>query len=237
MTDLEIKGFIPSSFLDWDGKIVSTIFLPYCNFLCPFCHNAGLIDHPQTYETISPERIKHHLLENRDFIDGLCITGGEPFLHKEQGLFEFIKSIKDLGFLVKMDTNGSDAEALGRALNEKLLDYVAMDIKAPLDERYQKLAGVKVDLNQIRQSIKIIRESGINYEFRVTVVPGLLDTAEIEAIAEVVAGSEKLVLQQFSPAIARDENLRSIKSYPSEKLVQLAENAKKFVPHTAVRGV
>jgi len=237
MTDLEIKGFIPSSFLDWDGKIVSTLFLPYCNFRCPFCHNAGLIDHPQTFETIFPERIKNHLLENRDFIDGLCITGGEPFLHKEQGLFEFIKNVKDLGFLVKMDTNGSDAEALSRALNEKLLDYVAMDIKAPLDERYQKLAGVKVDLSQIRQSIKIIRESGIHYEFRVTVVPGLLDTAEIEAIAEVVAGSEKLVLQQFSPAIARDENLRSIQPYISEKFTQLAENAKKFVPHTMVRGV
>lgn len=237
MTELQIKGFIPSSLLDWEGNIVSTLFLPDCNFRCPFCHNAGLIEHPQTYETIPTTRVINYLIENRDFLDGVCITGGEPFLHQARGLFEFMKEIKGLGFRIKIDTNGSDATALNRALQEKLLDYVAMDIKAPLDERYAQLAGVKTDLNQIKQSIKIIRESGVNYEFRITVVPKLLDQEEIGNIAETVAGAKKLALQQFSPKLAWDEDFKSLQPYSTEKMNQLAEQAKEFVPNTVLRGV
>ena len=237
MTELEIKGFIPSSLLDWEGKIVSTLFLPDCNFRCPFCHNAGLIEHPQSYETIPTRRVINYLLENRDFIDGICITGGEPFLHKESGLFEFMREVKALGFLIKIDTNGSNPVALSRALQEKLLDFVAMDIKAPLDERYPKLSGVNADLNLIRQSITLIKESGADYEFRVTVVPGLLDTAEIEAIAETIRGAKKLALQQFSPKLAWDDNFKSLQPYSAEKMAQLAETAKKYVPNTVIRGV
>lgn len=112
MENLQIKGFAESSFLDWDGKIVSTIHFPDCNFRCHFCHNAGLVNNPDQYETISHAHVLNFLIDRKDFIDGVCITGGEPTLHKDKGLIKFIEKIKSLGFLVKLDTNGSDPDCL-----------------------------------------------------------------------------------------------------------------------------
>jgi pyruvate formate lyase activating enzyme len=234
--DLEIKGFIETSFLDWDGKLVSTLFVPGCNFRCPFCHNSGLIERPQDYESIPFSRIEKFLVERRDFVDGICLTGGEPALHKGRGLLEFLRRVKKLGFLIKFDTNGSDPELLKKLLNDKLVDYVAMDIKAPLDERYHKLAGVKVDLDRIRQSIKIIMLGHVPYEFRVTVVPTLLDTGEVKEIARTLSGARRLVLQQFSASNAWDEAFRSIEPYPRQKLEEMVAASKKFVPNTSLRG-
>lgn len=235
--ELEIKGFLETSFLDWDGKVVSTLYLPFCNFRCPFCHNSGLIEFPQSYETIPLVRIQKFLVERRDFIDGICLTGGEPCLHKDRGLFEFMRQIKGLGFQIKLDTNGSDPECLKKAIEEKLIDCVAMDIKGPLDERYDRLSGVKTDLDKIRRSIKIIMESGIPYEFRVTVVPALLDAKDIEDVARTLAGAKKLVFQQFAPENAWDPALRSVKPYDKIIMKRLVEAAKIFVPNTTLRGV
>lgn len=236
MADLQIKGFIETSFLDWDGKIVSTLYVAGCNFRCPFCHNSGLIERPGDFETIALARIEGFLLEHKDFLDGICLTGGEPCLHKERGLFEFLRRIKALGFGIKFDTNGADPECLKKVIDEKLADYVAMDVKGPLDERYDRLSGIRTDLDKVKASIRIIRESGVPYEFRTTVAPTLLDTPDIEDIAKDIAGAEKLVLQQFVADHTWDESLRSLKPYPREKLDEMAAAARPHVANTLIRG-
>ncbi|MBU0671701.1 MAG: anaerobic ribonucleoside-triphosphate reductase activating protein [Candidatus Margulisbacteria bacterium] len=232
-----IKGFIETSFIDWDGKVVSTLFLPRCNFRCPFCHNAGLVESPQNYETIPLSRIENFLQEHRDFIDGICLTGGEPCLHVNAGLFEFLQRIKQLGFAIKLDTNGADPNCLKKIIDQRLVDYLAMDIKAPLDERYEKLAGVKIDLNKIKQSIELIRACGLPYEFRTTVVPTLLDNQDVAEIAEYLSGAKKFVLQQFVAENAWDDSLRGLKPYLKEEFDELIQVARKFIPQTLARGV
>ena len=236
MDELVIKGFIETSFLDWDGKIVSTLYVAGCNFRCPFCHNSGLIEKPRDYETIPLAHIEQFLLEHKDFLDGICLTGGEPCLHKNHGLFDFLKRVKDLEFQIKLDSNGTDPECLKRILNQKLVDYIAMDIKGPLDERYDRLSGVKTDLAKIKESIKIIRESAVPYEFRTTVVPELLDNKDVKDIAEYIAGAEKYVFQQFVAEHTWDENLRSVKPYLREKLEEMVRISKPYVTNTLIRG-
>ncbi|OGC04994.1 anaerobic ribonucleoside-triphosphate reductase activating protein [candidate division WOR-1 bacterium RIFOXYA12_FULL_43_27] len=234
--DLEIKGFIETSFLDWDGKVCSTLYVPHCNFHCPFCHNSGLIEDPKQYETIPAEKIEKYLLSHKDFIDGICLTGGEPCLHKNRGLFEFLRRIKDLGFGVKFDSNGTDPDCLKKVIEEKLADYIAMDIKGPLDERYDKLSGIKTDLTKIKESIKIIMGSGLPYEFRTTIVPGLLGGKEMEEIAKEIAGAKKFVLQQFVAKNCWDESFRDIKHYERKKLEELRDTIKPFVKKVLIRG-
>lgn len=235
--ELPIKGFIETSLLDWDGKIVSTLYVAGCNFRCPFCHNFGLIEKPQSYETIPQERIDKFLLERKDFIDGICLTGGEPCLYKDNGLFEFLRHIKQLGLKIKFDTNGTDPQCLKKALDENLLDYIAMDVKGPLDERYDKLSGIKTDLSQVTESVDVIKKSGVPYEFRMTVVPGLLERADVKAVARALAGAQKLILQQFSEKNCWDLSLRDVKPYAKEEFEAMAILAKEFVPNTFLRGV
>jgi pyruvate formate lyase activating enzyme len=235
--DLEIKGFIETSFLDWDGRVVSTLFVPLCNFRCPFCHNLDLIENPQKYETIPYRRIEKYLIDHKDFIDGICLTGGEPALHRDQGLFDFMRKIKKLGLQIKFDTNGTDPDLLKKILGEKLIDYIAMDIKGPLDERYEKLSGAKADLGKIKQSIEVIMQSGIPYEFRTTVAPTLLYNKDIGDIAKSIRGAKKFVLQQFVAENCRDQSLKSLKPYSGEELEKMAEASRKFVSNTFIRGV
>ncbi len=233
---MEIKGFRETSFLDWDGKIVSVIYLPYCNFRCAFCHNEGLIISPQQYEEISPERIKKYLLEHQDFIDGICVTGGEPSLHKDQGLYDFLREIKNMGFLVKVDTNGADPKFLNELMDKKLVDYIAMDIKAPLNEKYAELAGEKVNLSDIQESIRILLPAKVSYEFRTTVAPAL-SIEDIGLIAKELRGAQKWVLQQFSPENCLDENYRKLKPYPKEKLEEMQKIAGQYINNVSLRGV
>lgn len=236
MKELEIRGLIETSFLDWDGKIVATIYVPRCNFRCPFCHNSGLIENPEQYEVFSLDKITDLLLKHKDFLDGVCLTGGEPCLHSNRGLFGFIQHIRDLGFQVKFDSNGTDPETLKKLIEQELINHIAMDIKGPMDERYDKLSGVKTDLSRIKESIKIIMAGGISYEFRTTVVASLLDVNDIKDIARHIKGAQKFVLQQFAPAHTWDEKLRSVKAYEREKLEEMVAVAKPYVPNTLIRG-
>ncbi|MBN2057611.1 MAG: anaerobic ribonucleoside-triphosphate reductase activating protein [Candidatus Saganbacteria bacterium] len=234
---LQVKGFLETSFLDWDGKVVSTIFLPLCNFRCPFCHNSGLIETPENYDTVPLERIYAYLLEHRSFVDGVCVTGGEPCLHMNRGLVEFLRQLKDNGFLVKLDTNGSFPAALQRLLDENLVDYVAMDIKGPLDERYDRLTGIKTNLDKVKQSIALLGSKKIPYEFRTTIVPTLLAEADVADIFEQLKGTPKLILQQFVAENCWDESLRSLKPYAKEKLEAMARQATAHIREVKIRGV
>lgn len=231
---LDIRGFIETSFLDWDGKVCSVVCLPHCNFRCPFCHNSGLVQNPEQYENIPAGKIEKYLLGHKDFIDGVCISGGEPSLHKE--LFSFMRRIKNLDFNVKLDTNGYDPECVQRAIDEKMAGYIAMDVKGPIDERYDKLSGIKIDLNKIKKSIKIITESNIPYEFRTTVIPTLLDKRGIEDIAQFIKGARKFVLQQFVPKDTLSPSFINIKPYTKEELLDMTETAKRFVANVVIRG-
>lgn len=232
---IEIKGLIESSFLDWDGKIVTTIYLSNCNFRCPFCHNWELIDNPGGFNTVPITDLDLLLRSHHDFLDGVCITGGEPTLYK--GLPGFVEHIRELGFKVKLDTNGAKPEMLRQLLEKNRLDYIAMDIKGPLDNRYNRPAGVKVDLTKIEESIDLIMGSTVDYEFRTTIVPTILGTDDIKDIVKRLAGAKKFALQQFVPDHARSEQLRNVRPYDNEQTRAFKELAKNEIEHVVVRGL
>ena len=232
---LEIKGFIETSLVDWDGKVASVIFLPGCNFRCPYCQNIDLIDHPEKFKTIPEEKIFEYLESHRNFIDGICITGGEPTLHKESGLTEFIKKVKQKGFLVKLDTNGSDPGYLKELIKDNLVDFIAMDIKAPLED-YNRAANVKVDLIKIKESVDLLLSDKVDHEFRTTVVPTITGIAEIEGISKLIAGAKKYVLQQFEPENCKDIHLKMLKPVDAETMGKMIEAARIYVQNVGYRG-
>ncbi|OGB89867.1 anaerobic ribonucleoside-triphosphate reductase activating protein [candidate division WOR-1 bacterium RIFCSPHIGHO2_01_FULL_53_15] len=233
---MNIRGFIETSFLDWDGKISSVVFLPYCNFKCPFCDNGLLIENPEAdLPEVKLEAVDDFIKRRKDFIDGIVISGGEPTIHP--WLTDLIRHFKEKGMLVKLDTNGASPNQLTNLLTSKLIDYIAMDIKAPFNDKYHAAAGQKIDLGKVRESVKLIMNSGLDYEFRTTVVPTILDEPEIEAMARSIAGAKKYALQQFVPDHTLDERLRMIAPHPKEKILKMAEIAKKHIANTIVRGV
>jgi len=231
---IEIKGYIPSSLLDYPGKICSVIFLPDCNFRCPYCQNPDLITKPDKIPNIEPKKIFEHLESRRKWLDGVCITGGEPCLH--QSLPKFLSEIKKLGFLVKLDTNGSNPKMLKELIEKKLVNYIAMDIKASLKD-YDKVAKVKVNKKDIQESVNIIRKSKVDYEFRTTVVPKLTGKKEIEEIGKWLKGSKRYCLQRFRPLTTLDESFKSEKTCTPEELKELAEVARPFFKSVKVRGI
>ncbi|MCW8802608.1 MAG: anaerobic ribonucleoside-triphosphate reductase activating protein, partial [Candidatus Bathyarchaeota archaeon] len=201
---MDVKGFVDLSFVDWDGKVSSVLFLPNCNFRCPFCHNTNLVLNPETIETIPFEYLDSQLNNQKGWIDGVCITGGEPTLHSD--LPELISKIKQMGFLVKLDTNGTNPVMLKELLDKNLLDYVAMDVKAPLTvEKYSKAIGVNAEklLENVKESISLLMNSSIDYEFRTTVVPTLHDSDDIKQICQSLKGCKKYVLQKFDVNIGQ----------------------------------
>ena len=157
---LEIKGFLETSFVDWPGKICSVLFLPYCNLRCSYCHNHGLVLHPEQYPTFRLRDILNRLLSFRGWVDGVCLTGGEPTLHAD--LLFLIRRIKRLGFPVKLDTNGSNPGLLDQLIAERAIDFVSMDIKAPVDLIcYSRVAGPAVNLELIWKSVQILKRGDV----------------------------------------------------------------------------
>lgn len=223
----QIKGFLETSFIDWPGKIVSVVFLPWCNFRCPYCHNHDLVLNPEKYNTIPTEYIFRRLDEFRGWIDGVCITGGEPTLHPY--LSELIRNFKTKGFLIKLDTNGTSPDALGDLLSKGLIDYVSMDVKSPLDEvRYSRCAGVPVNLSNVRESIALLKEGTVPYEFRVTIVPNLLKEGDIIELAKQLIGVDKLTIQNFNPSNPLNPKLKNVKPYNEEELKGLRSKVSKI---------
>jgi len=225
---IQIKGFLETSFIDWPGKIVSVVFLPYCNLRCPYCHNHGLVLTPDKHKTISTKYIFKRLDEFRGWIDGVCITGGEPTLHPY--LSELIRQFRSKGFLIKLDTNGTFPDVLGNLISKGLIDYVSMDVKGPLDEiRYSRCAGVPVKLRNIRESIALLKDGAIPYEFRVTVVPGLLDKDAIQEMAKQLVCVDKFTIQGFNPSDPLNPKLRDVKPYNEEELEDLRGDVSKIL--------
>lgn len=232
---MDIRGFIETSFLDWDGKVTSVIFVPGCNFRCPFCNNGLLVLKAESLPPVDPALIDGFILKRKDFIDGVVITGGEPTLQSD--LPEYIKHLKSLDFLVKLDTNGTNPPMLRALLEQKLLDYVALDIKAPLDERYRTVTNAAFDPGVVSQSVKLLMGSEIEYEFRTTVCPALLKREDVLDLVRSIAGAKKFVLQQFVPKDTLDATLAKVTPYSKEEFVKLAAACREFVKNTIIRGV
>jgi len=231
---MRIAGFIKTSLLDWDGHVVSSLYLPGCNYRCPYCHNPDLVLRPDEQDEVQWDEVEEYLDRNKDFLDGVVVTGGEPTVHSD--LRGLLSRIKDAGLKVKLDTNGSRPDALEDLLDAALIDYVAMDVKAPLNEKYALAAGEGADVEAVKRSIELIRASGVDHEFRVTVAPHILTAEDVEAIAAYLGGARKLAIQQFRPGMTLDPAMSAASPLPSSEILAMAEAAKRYVRQVVVRG-
>jgi len=231
---MKIKGFIKTTFIEYPGKIASMIFLPGCNFRCSFCFNPELILESDKIEDVNEKEIFDFLEKQKKWIDAVVISGGEPTLHKD--LINFIGKIKKLGFLVRIYTNGSNPDILKKLINEKLIDSIAMDIKAPLtEEKYESVTNTKEFLESVKESITLIMNSGLDYEFRTTIVPSLHSDEDVEEIAKYIKGAKLFILQKFLPENALDDKLKKLKTQSDEEMQRLAEIAQRYVKNVKWR--
>lgn len=231
---VEIKGLEKFASRDFPGHISSTVFVGGCNFRCPFCHNADLVLNPGRLPSLDLNLFLGYLDSRKGWLDGLCLSGGEPLLHED--IEVLARVIKDRGFLVKVDTNGSFPDRLEYLLQQKLVDWLAMDIKAPL-EKYPEVVRAEVDIGKIRQSVELIRNSGLPYIFRTTVVPELLTESDLMDIAAWLKGSRCFQLQQFVPRNTVDPAFLKIMPYPAEELKRWAEKLNPYFGEVLVEGV
>ncbi|MBU1946566.1 MAG: anaerobic ribonucleoside-triphosphate reductase activating protein, partial [Nanoarchaeota archaeon] len=213
---LSIKGLQKTTLVDYPGKVACTVFLPNCNFRCGFCHNKDLVLNSEVLPAFSEQDVLEYLKEKKRWLDGICITGGEPLLHKE--LINFLPKVKEIGYLVKIDTNGTNPTFLKELIDRNLIDFIAMDIKNSI-EKYEETAGAKVDTEDIKKSIDLIKNSGIDYEFRTTVVPCLHTKEDMMKIGELLKESKKFAIQNFKPANeVIDPKYKEMKGFTKEEL-------------------
>lgn len=228
---MKISGLQKLTLLDFPGKMACTVFTYGCNFRCPFCHNALLVTE-QNSDSISEDEFFSFLKKRQGILDGVCISGGEPTLQND--LADFIRKIKALGYAVKLDTNGSRPEVLKELIKEKLLDYVAMDIKNSL-QKYSLTCGCEVDTTPITESISVIKESGIDHEFRTTTVREYHSAEDFIKIADLLEGNSKYFIQHFEDS----GNLigENLSAFSKEEMSFFAESIRNKLPNVAIRGV
>jgi len=230
---MRLGGIQKLTLLDYPGTVACTVFTLGCNMRCPFCHNSLLVTKTDEAEEYPVEDFFAFLEKRRGILDGVCVTGGEPLIHSDAG--EFIAKIKALGYKVKLDTNGSFPEKLEEILKSGNVDYVAMDIKNS-PEKYAETVGIPgFDVSKIQRSIEIIRSSGVEYEFRTTVVSPLHNAESIAGAAQMVKGSPKYFLQNFvdSGNLINGEGMGAL---PEEELERALTKAKDFIPGSQIRG-
>lgn len=229
---MKIQGFQKLTLLDYPGKTAATIFTGGCNFRCPFCHNSDLVLNPAAFPEIAEEEVLSQLRRRAGFIDGVCITGGEPLLTDISGL---IKKIKELGLLVKVDTNGSFPIRLNALLLSGDVDYVAMDIKNS-PEKYAETVGVAgFDTSSIKKSVEILKSSGVDHEFRTTVVKELHTEADMESIGQWLEGETKYFLQGYKLSDGVID--KSLTPHSAEDMKKLLETVRKYIPRAELRGI
>lgn len=228
---MHIGGFQKMTMLDYPGKVAATVFTHACNLRCPFCHNAPLV--VGEYTPVSEAQILSYLQKRKGILDGICITGGEPLLQKD--IRAFIEKVRALGLAVKLDTNGTFPERLHELIDADLVDYVAMDIKNS-PARYAETVGLStLDLAPIEESVRILKEGRVPYEFRTTVVRELHSEADMQAIGAWLAGAERYFLQQFTDSGALLGNGYS--AHAPDTLKAFADIVKPYIPAVSLRGV
>lgn len=225
-----INGLMKLTLLDFPGKTACTAFFGGCNFRCPFCHNAALVRGEG--ENISEEEFFNFLRRREGIIDGVAITGGEPLMR--EGMPDFMRRIKEAGFLVKLDTNGSYPERLREIINAGLCDYVAMDIKSS-PEGYDRVAGCKVPIDKVRESVELLFEGRVDYEFRTTAAAGLVLPEDFEGIGKWISGAKRYYIQSF---VDSGELLgEGASAYSKEELEVFAGVVRRYVGDVQLRGI
>jgi len=251
---MQICGLQKVTLIDFPGRIAATVFLCGCNLRCPWCYTKELVlpKMVKLQPKISEKSFFNFLKTRQGLLAGIVICGGEPTIHKD--LPNFVKKIKELGYLIKLDTNGSNPEMLKKLIRggtksiakrdplssltsfpqsgSSLIDYVAMDVKLP-KERYQKILGI--DAKKIEKSIKILKNSGINHEFRTTVVPTILDKEDIVKIAKWLSPAKKYYLQNFRPEKTIDPKFEKLRPYPDEDISEMQKAAAPFFEICEIR--
>ena len=226
-----ISGLQKLTLLDFPGRLATTVFLGGCNFRCPFCHNATLVLAPAKCENISEAKFFEFLDSRRGKLSGVCVTGGEPTLYPD--LKSFIKKIKDMGFAVKLDTNGTSPDLLSELIDEGLVDYVAMDIKNSPD-KYPLTVGVNCDMEKIGRSVALLLEDKVDYEFRTTVVKELHTAEDFVAISEWIFGAKRYFLQTFEDS--GDLIGQGFSAYSREESEAILRHILPNVPNAQIRS-
>ncbi len=230
---MRIGGFQPSSLLDYPDHLSAIVWTTGCPFRCPYCYNRDMV--LGSGPLIPVEDVLGFLQQRRGRLEAVVVSGGEPLMQEDLGFF--LQQVKDLGFLVKVDTNGMFPERLGGLLSEGLVDYVAMDVKAPL-EKYSKVAGIDVPVTLIERSVRVVRECAPAYEFRTTVVPGLVTLSDVVGIGRWLEGSACYFLQQFKPVRPlMDASLEGAVPYPRAVLEEMLGAVRPLVKRCGLRGV
>jgi pyruvate formate lyase activating enzyme len=229
---IPIKGMLKLSLVDFAPHPACVVFVGGCNFRCPNCQNADLVLQPGKLPDIPVSDILKHLDSRKGWLDGLVVTGGEPLLYD---LVPLLSEVKKRGLLVKVDTNGTTPDILKELIDAKLVDYVAMDIKAPL-EKYDSAAKAKVDTKKISESVQLLLKGLVDYEFRTTVVPDFYSEQDAHEVGAWLKGCKRYALQQFRTEMGTiDPNLRTV--YPKEKLFEFQRILQGYIPEVLVRNV
>ena len=232
---MQIQGLQKVTVIDYPEKIAATVFTAGCNFRCPFCHNASLVIDIDEGNNIPIDQVMNHLKKRRNVLEGVCISGGEPLL--QPGLEDFIKEVKSLGYLVKLDTNGSDLKKLQHLVEQSLIDYVAMDIKNT-PSKYRITSGLEGSgeegLSQVMAVVEYLKSEPIPYEFRTTVVKEFHKREDFEEIGQWLKGAKKYVLQKFNDS--GDLIEKGFHSYSDEIMNQALEIVKEHIPTAQIRG-
>jgi pyruvate formate lyase activating enzyme len=231
---MTIGGLQKLTLIDYPDKVACTVFLAGCNFRCPFCYSSELVlpEKIAKQPKIAEKEFFNFLENRRNLLNGCVLCGGEPTVNKD--LPEFVIRIKKLGYRVKLDTNGSNPEMLKQLIEKKLIDYVAMDIKAP-KEKYSQAAGVDIDVNKIQKSIDILRENKIDYEFRSTIVSGVQNREDIIQMAKWIKGAKKYYLQNFRAEKTLNPKFEKVKANSDEYLSGIIKEISLFFEVCKVR--
>ncbi len=230
---MNFNGFQKLTLLDYPGKVACTLFTSGCNLRCPFCHNASLVTHIDNTNIYKKEEILSYLRKRQGILEGVCISGGEPLLQPE--LEGFIKEVKDLGYSVKLDTNGFYPDKLISLVNKRLIDYVAVDFKNSY-EKYAKTTGIEnLDLSPFKKTVDFLLSGTVDFEFRTTVVSGIHETQDIVEIAKTIKGAKRYFLQSFVDS--GDLIMDGLCAISPENMKKMALLARDFVPNTEIRGI
>ncbi len=230
---MKIAGLIPSSLIDYPEKIAAVVFTKGCNFRCPYCHNPELVNTLDNVDFLEEKDFFGFLNKRFGLLDGVVVTGGEPTLYYKE-LPAFLRQIKEMGFLVKLDTNGSHPEVIRFLYSEHLVDFIAMDIKAS-PEGYLKTAGYPGSLEPIMESISLTAQGPILYEFRTTVVPGLTSNKEMEGLCRMIRGAQTYVIQNFRGTRTLSPTFSSCRSFSLQELKEFQDIAREYVKNVTLR--
>ncbi len=227
---MNVQGYQKLTLLDFPEHVACTVFTGGCNLRCPFCHNASLVLNPREGANLE-EEVLSYLAGRKGILEGVCITGGEPLLQPD--LSDFVKRVKNMGYSVKLDTNGSDPDALAKLLSTGMIDYVAMDIKSS-PEGYEAAIGKAFPIERFQRSAEIIRSSGIPHEFRTTLVKGIHRTEDMDGVGKWLTGEEKYFLQGFVDS----GNLlgEGFEAFSAEEMQEFLRVIRKYVPTAKLRG-